>query len=463
MLPTSPEIGARLPFTFAYLIMCLCIYGFVHRRYSAGYALAAMVYLLHHLVFYYATEARAYALVLAGVGVAMFCWQAAISGRHRSWSLFGLWFGLAFAVNAHAFAIFLFVPFALAQLTRDFREKKMDWATWVALVLFPIGLLPVLPGEMLAGKVYSANFWSRPQVPYLFEFVPDFFFSYLSYLIALCIVATGGILLRRQGLHRFSESRKGGFSAPEWVLVAAIAFLPLYVVPASYALHVYAPRYVISYSIGLVVLAIGAVAQLAGRNRIAGVALFALFLAGSARSRVGNMIEGVDALAHPGHVHEQLQARFNNLQWVKILEQSQLPIATDQTSTYASIDYYARPGVGDRLYPVTDLREESKYPESTTGNLNFRFLGNRILKPSLEISDFVSEHPHFLMPTDERKGVFNHWLHPYLVEQQQAGNASLVCVGPGCGESGINVFEVQFSKMPAHAQRELDANLLKTR
>jgi hypothetical protein len=84
--------------------------------------------------------------------------KAAANQPPWPWSLLGLWFGLAFAVDAHAFAIFLFVPFALAQLVRDFKRKKPDWPIWTALILFPIGILPVLHGELLAKKFTASTF-----------------------------------------------------------------------------------------------------------------------------------------------------------------------------------------------------------------------------------------------------------------------------------------------------------------
>jgi hypothetical protein len=454
MLPIDAELGSRLPFTFAYLVMCLCLYGYVRRRYPAGYALASLVFMLNFATFYYATEARAYALVLAGVGFAMFCWQSAVSGRHRLWSLIGLWLGLAFAIDAHAFAIFLFVPFALAQFVSDFKRKKSDWAIWAALVLFPAGILPVLHGELIAKKTFGGSFWAQPHLESMVDSYRIFCLRGRSYVIAVLLAGIGAALLQRHGRLHFPEPKARGFSVPEWVLAAMIALLPLYVIPASYLLHIYDPRYVISCNMGLVILAVAAVAEVARRGRIAGVALLALFLLGSAFSRVGTFVEGLHALAHPCHVHQQLQARFNNYPWMKLLEQSMLPVATDDPHQYGQIDYYAKPELNQRLYALTDIGETVKYPLSATSQLNFLRFGKQFSYRVLDVANFVPEHSHFLLAPEAPETANYGWLPHYLIAQQVAGNASFSCLGPACASSGANVFDVQFTKIPIQTEKE---------
>lgn len=453
MLPIGPELGSRLPFTFAYLVMCWCIYRFVHHRYPAGYALAAMIYPLHHVIFYYATEARAYALVLAGTAVAMLSWQSAVSGLHRRWSLFCLWLGLAFAVAAHAFAIFLFLPFALAQLARDFRRKKPDWAVWAALILFPLGILPVLHGEMNAKFFYGSSFSSQPEIQTMFNSYQDFFFAWLSYSVALLLVAIGAFLFQRWRRPDISEVKMSGFILPEWVLAAMFALLPVFVVPIAYLLHVYYPRYVIGCNIGLIVLAVAAVAETARRSRLAGVALFALFLLASAHNRAGTLIKGLNAIAHPDRVHEQLQARYNNFAWVKLLEQSRLPVLTDSTHVYTQLDYYAKPDLKQRLIGVTDIRDIKKYSRTAYFQIGFLRVLKNLSYRSADLADVLPEHPHFLLVEENSAGQVG-WMPGYLSAQQKCGNASYACIGPDCAGTGMIVYDVQLTRMPSRTANE---------
>jgi hypothetical protein len=454
IFPIDAELGARLPFTFAYLVMGLCVYGFVHRRYATGYALASLIFTLDYAPFYYATEARAYALVLAGVGFSIISWQSAVSDRYRPWSPIGIWLGLALAIAAHAFAIFLIVPFACAQFANDFKRGKPDWSIWSALALFPAGILPVLHGEMAAKKIFGGNFWAQPHLESMIESYRRFVHGGRSYLIAVLLVCAGAALLQRMRRLHPPELKTRGFSAPEWILVASIALLPIYVVPASYLLHLYDHRYVISCDIGLVVLAVAAAAEIARRRRIAGVGLLGLFLAGSAVSRGGVFIGGLRALAHPGRVHQEQQARFNSYPWVKLLEQSGLPVVTDDPHQYGQIDYYASPDLNHRLYALTDIGEIASYPQSATSQLNFMRFGNRLSYRVVDVESFAAEHPHFLLAPEAPETVNEGWLPHYLTAQQVAGNASLACLGPACADPGASVYDVQFTRIPVLRENE---------
>ena len=163
-LPLPPELAVRFPFMLAFLCVPVGLYGFMRRRYSAGYALAALVFPLTFPGFaYFMTEARAYALMVGGAGLAMYFWQSAAEGKARPWSILGLWLALAIAVGAHFFAVFLFVPFAAAQLALDWPRKRPDWPVWLALLLFPAGFLPFLQGTQRASKYYRSAFHSKPE------------------------------------------------------------------------------------------------------------------------------------------------------------------------------------------------------------------------------------------------------------------------------------------------------------
>ena len=460
MLPFSPEIASRLPFTFAVLVMCWCIFGFVRRRYPAGYALAALIFSVYPLMFYFATEARAYALVLACAGVALYSWQSAVDGRYRPVSLLSLWLALAFAVNVHAFAIFLFIPFAMAQFLCDFRLKKPDWAIWAALVFSPIGIMPVLHGELLSKKIYGANFWTQPDLKSMFESYTGLVFSGgLTYLAFLLLIAVGAVLLRWKGRLPISlpiplpnsviESR--GFSPPEWALVSMFAILPLYVVPLTYPLHAYHSRYVLYCNIGLIVLVVAAAAEAARRNRIAGVVLLAFFLFAAERYRATIFIDGLHTLVHPDRVHRQLQAGFNRLPWVTLLEQSTLPVVTDDPVLFSQLDYYATPELEQRLIAVTDLRELKKYPQTSTCQFNLLCFSKGLSFRVADMADLLPAYPHFLLLEDADMGDLV-WLPRYLAEQQAAGNTSSECLGPDCSAKAINVYDVHFIRAPDHVK-----------
>lgn len=427
-LPFGPEIDSRLPFSLGFLLMLGCMYVFMRRRYSSVYALPAILFpILVPIFFYFSTEARAYALVLGGAGLSMVCWQAAVSSLRRGWSLFGLWFGLALAIDVHSFAIFLMVPFTLAQVTRDFIRRKPDWPAWTAIALFPLGLLPVLPGQRAASHFYGSHFWSRPQLGFLLDSYSEVFTAATIFLIALLVFAGCIAFMRQTGSSLLSEDPEtSGFTPPEWMLVIALALTPLYAVPASFLLHVYRPQYVIFYCIGFVLCVFGILAELALRSRAAGAVLLAI-IGGLFLIKAGQFVNGVKTLLHPTQIHRRLQAEYDAQPWIELLENSALPIVPGDHLLFTQLSFYGPADLEPRLFYLTDFRNAAKYPQSITGQLNFLLYGKELGWQTMDIAQFLPSHRRFLFALGFDSSI---WLPPYLMQHERAGDDSLRLLGP---------------------------------
>jgi hypothetical protein len=442
-LPFGPEISSRLPFTLAFLVMCFCMYAFVRRRYPASYALGTLVFALILNVFASSIEARSYALMLAGTGFAMLCWQLACDGRHRPWSALGLWFSLALAIDAHSFAIFLFVPFALAQFVRDYGRRKPDWPVWAALVLFPLGLLPVLKGELLANKIYGPTFWCKPQLRFIITSYYEMSIAGWLLIAILLFFAVAAVMLQTRRPLWSAKPASCGFSGSEWVLVTVLALLPLYTLALSTLIHVYRPLYVVAFNIGIIIVFIGAVAEVAQRDRRAGIVLLVLLLVAAMSHSARPLAKGARVLAHPERVHVQFQADLDNQPGVKLLRNSSLPVVSGDPLLYAQLAYYAPPELRSRLYYLTDIADLDRYPRSATDQLNYVHFGKRLGYQILDAADFLPGNPHFLLAMGGDPAI---WLPPYLLGQAEAGNVSLQLLGPDYW--GSNVYDVRFSKLP---------------
>jgi hypothetical protein len=80
-LPADDEIRSRLPAIVSFLAMLGCVFVFVRRRYAATYAFAVVLLLTTAPLFDMAVFAKSYAVELAGLGLAMVCWQRALEKR----------------------------------------------------------------------------------------------------------------------------------------------------------------------------------------------------------------------------------------------------------------------------------------------------------------------------------------------------------------------------------------------
>src|SRR5207237_1162969 len=114
-------------FILGFWLMTVCIFRFVSRRCPPIYAAAAMIFPLITSAFYYACEARPYALVMGFTALALVCWQQILENERRTISLFGLWFSLSACICLHYYAILIWIPFGLAELARLRSRKRPDW------------------------------------------------------------------------------------------------------------------------------------------------------------------------------------------------------------------------------------------------------------------------------------------------------------------------------------------------
>jgi len=443
-LPADEEIRSRLPAIVSFLGMLWCTFVFVRRRYAAVYAFAVVLLLTTFPLLAFAVFAKSYAVELAGLAFAMICWQKGLE-ESSGWGAVGVWCGLAIAISSHTFAIFLVVPFAAAQWWADARRGRVTWEMWAALVLFPVALLPVLPGALKASKLYGSNFWSKPSLALMKQTYIDYFMTNWRFLVILLIAGliVSLVLADRKSAEELPE-RTRGFSGPEWVLVGLLTALPVYVLPVSYLLHAYRGDYVLGYAIGLGILLVALFAEQSRRTGAAGLVVLILFAAVTLKVDLKTMPGGVRALVHPRSVHAALAEKYNSEPWVKLLAGSDLPVLAGDHLLYTRLDYYAPPDLSRRLYFLTDFAEVSKYPLSETSQRNFLLFGRLLGYQTMDVGGFVPEHREFLMVVKDTSAVS--WLEPFMLKQQEQGNATLQFLGPDVELP--SVFDVRFSRVP---------------
>jgi hypothetical protein len=436
---SNPEITTRIPFMLAFIFMCLCMFVFMRRRYPAAYALAALLApIALPAFFYYSSEIRAYALVLAGAGLALVCWQSLAShdarGAAANWNIFGLWFGLAFAICAHSFAVFLFVPFALAQLTADLEARKPNLRVWLALLLFPAGILPVLRGLLAASHAYRSTFFARPRL----QLLPTVFADMFSPVEISGTMLLFAILVLTMCWPRASSTNaasRTGLTGPEIVFVISLAAMPLYVLPASMLFGVFRVPYVVPAFIGIVLCILSAVAELARRDDAPGVALIlALLLLGTGKNSPWSHWR---SLARLGHVHVMDGQTFNQQSWVRLVAASSLPVAISDQKLYAQACFYWPDSMKRRLWYPTGFEWAAHYPDAVTEQLNLLRADKFIFFPIMDWQRFSALYPHFLLVVNSFQET---WLPSYLAHQPRS-QVKIELLGPEFSDPAV--YDVQ--------------------
>jgi hypothetical protein len=155
-------------------------------------------------------------------------------------------------LSSHYYALLLFVPLGVGELSRTLRRKSIDWPVWAVLLTTPFCLLIYLPLALGVGTEYTQGFWSPVEYYDLYGF-------YLVLLapaaLPLCVaLIVAGVVSRKSG-DKASPVDERPFPAHEWAAVCALAATPMLYVLVTMALTgAFVYRYPLAALFGVSVL-----------------------------------------------------------------------------------------------------------------------------------------------------------------------------------------------------------------
>jgi uncharacterized membrane protein len=246
------NLTTRLPEIIGIWLMGLCLLVFVARRTTFLYGFVAMLFPLVTEAFHYATEARAYALVLAFSAFALVSWQWAAEGRRRRLALVGLGAGVAAAVSSHYYAVLILFPLSLGEFVRSARRKRIDTAVWIALCLGLTPLVVFLP-LIRSARSYAPHFWAKPQWISMLDFYHRFLLPPTVLALALILV----LVMAYSALRPAARASKPPLDVPAHELAAVLGFvfIPVAgVILAKTVIGAYDDRYAFPAVIGFCIV-----------------------------------------------------------------------------------------------------------------------------------------------------------------------------------------------------------------
>ncbi|MGA2700259.1 MAG: glycosyltransferase family 39 protein [Isosphaeraceae bacterium] len=265
--------GLRAPSVAGVGVMLACLYAVVARRLGPLYAWGAVLVALTGPAWFFATEARSYALVLGFSAAALLCWQRAEPGGSRRPALAGLTFGIAGAVSSHYFATICLIPLGLGQLVRSWRLRRVDAPAWAALVLGGAVVLLYVP-LVLQKRGFIGTFWARPawaMLPGMYEY----FIGLLAVPLAWLLVGWGAGLGRvRPPAEDSPSARASGFLVEERAAALGFVLLPVFgLLLAKAFLGLVDGRYLITTVFGFAMLLPACIARATRGAAAGGLAL----------------------------------------------------------------------------------------------------------------------------------------------------------------------------------------------
>lgn len=411
------DVKDRLIFIAFFLGMCGLVYGFARRRYSTGYALASMLFLAGIPVREFALTMRAYVMLLFGAAAMMYFWQGAVSGRRRVLNLTGLWISFAFAALSHVFTIFLFVPFAVAELIRTGTSlRKADKGVWGVLLTAPFSLILLLPSMLAARARYGHGFWSRPTLANLAQAYVLPLKAQGFGLILVTVIAAVVIGRLWPGKSPQQAGEKFGFTRSEWALVLSLILLPLVGVLGALPLGTFQPKYVLPVILGIDLASIGLAAKLGAFRPRAGYVIACLFLiyGVGAQHRSLNLIRN-------GHVASRLIREARSQPWMTDICASGLPVLAATPHDFFMYQHYAPPCMQNNLFYAADEQRARSVPDLFTDEENMIWFSKFLPLRVVPFESFLATHRDFLVFSSHTVGHADaDWLLPELESGQDS-------------------------------------------
>lgn len=374
------EVATRMPAIAGFLVMCLCLYAFVARRYPRSYALAAMLLPLLTNGYRYAAEARPYGMELGLAGLALVCWQRANEdGARRAW-LAGMFASLAAMLLTHCFAVLIVLPFCAGQMAADMARRRVSWPVWISFAALSPVLLVYAPlfhstrGAHVANPLFSPNAMSLP------SFYGGLLEKVVWLIAALLAVA---VAYRTRG----GEGPVSGLRRSETVCGAVFLLLPV----GAFLLAVgvtgmFFPRYGVVAMIGFAILVPAAVARLTAANPEAGQLTLALTI-------LAMVVFSAGAILQPGTGGgADLRARLEKTR-------PDLPVVVSNGLMFLETDRYAAPEVARRSHFLVDSAAGLRYTGANTFDVCYLKIRKWFpLRGSVEdYGAFTARHPSFVV------------------------------------------------------------------
>lgn len=401
------HVALRLASIVSLPITCLCIFWFARDETgSVSAAAGALLPLLGRFYHGYSVEARPYGVMVALIALACLAWKR--SSRSWGWGLTMIG-ALAVASLVNYYAVFVLVPFTLAEATRTIRTGRPTVAAWVAI---GAGLVPVLIHWSTLNHLrtyYGEYYWSKPSLAKAagtYDFVLSAGTTGTGFglaavlglaLLAVCVfkVATG------------TDRERPALSS--LVLVIGLLSLPFVAVGITGLMQGgYHYRYALGVIVGLALALSFALPFVGGRSPSAVlICLVGALVAHDALFWISGGRVGPD---HPSAARS-LQALVSRLGW------THLPVVVLNGMDYLPLDHYADPALRTRLVTLIHLDASRESTGSDSVDLDLLKLRDWREIRVERFEEFIANHDQFLVIVTPGT---NHWWLPRLSDSSFA-------------------------------------------
>jgi uncharacterized membrane protein len=438
-VPVTREIALRLPSILAFACIVICVFAFAKRQVGESVAsVCALLVLTTSLFHTYLVDARPYTMLVACITFAMVCYQRTPA---RPWTAF-LALSLLAAEALHYYAVFVMVPFGIAELALTIRTWRLRPLVWGAMACGAVPLLISLRYLLQSKTFYGRRYFARPELAHIKDYYGKYFYVTREMGVALLMLSVAAILwFMVFGIHRLPDedtdgAPRGDIEFAQGVLLLGMAMLPAVLYAATLITNsAMNDRYTLSAAIALI-LGVGYVLAMVPRRVIALFAVFLLVLLGVRelnfwRNGHFDALAQVEACASSSKELTQIE------NFIQSAGHSDLPIVFDQELLYPQAAFYCAPAMTKRVVFLADEDREFQFDGNDTAVRIFRAFRHFFPLRVEEYSQYTRTQPQFLLYAEPEGWMLNAMLHEgstaqlleirgpqrlYLVQMKESGS-----------------------------------------
>ncbi len=376
--------AVRLPSILAFLFGSLCLYRFVARKFDGWYGLLAIAVIWASPFFYYATEARPYALVIGFLGLTLVLWRHAAEQKRSAIWVWLLGLSVSAMMLSHLMAPLYVIPFCLAELAGTYRLRKVRLEIWAALLLPCV--IPFLYLHIMSR--FEATIFP-PAFQASFRKIAESYYGSLRLEGSPLLLALGLALAIGASRNQTDAREKSQLGVSDIALAAGFLAMPAIVNLVLMPTHgAYFDRYAFPVEFGYALVVVFFLASHTNLNRSAAAAASGILLIFVCAFNLGL------GLKESVWTHSGSPDATGSLDRIR----PELPLVAASGLTFLEMDHYGDPPTVARLYYLTDRSLALRYAHATIFEGMPDIIGSFPIRAHVTpYSQFLREHSKFLV------------------------------------------------------------------
>ena len=378
-------IGVRFPSVVEFFLSGVLLFFYARRKMGPLFGALPVLLLWYGPMSQFATEARPYAALCFWFCALLLLWDTAI---HQSERRGTLWLAIAVCstglLTSHVFGTLTIFAFLCAEAVRFYATRRPDWPLWAALFA-PMALtafyIPLFVSYGRAGQ-FPLDFQASPR-----KLAGFYWNNFTGVVLCFGVMALAVVAARRRPVAVSSARKREAVSAPEFILFAAQALVPVLLTAVFMLQHgAFWGRYCITSLIALYFLASYALRVVANASDDAGqwafwAASVLVFAHGFVWPLWRQTTDPVPASA----------AALENVR-------PELPLAAASGLTFIEMGQYESPRLLDRLYYLQDQSAALRIAHASMFN-DLADIQQRFHLPGhvVPYASFMRDHKDFLV------------------------------------------------------------------